>query len=84
MTTAKSRKPRPDNLRDEYDFGVLARGVRGKYFRRASAGTNLVLLDPDVARTFRDSRSVNEALRLLANLAKDSARASRTAKARHG
>jgi len=43
-----------------------------------------VLLDPDVARTFRDSRTVNEALRLLANLARDSARTSRTAKSRHG
>jgi len=77
MATSKTRKRRSDDLRAEYEFGALAGGVRGKYLRRASDGTNLVLLDPDVARTFRDSRSVNEALRLLANLARGSARAGR-------
>jgi hypothetical protein len=84
MSTRKTRKRRPDELRTEYDFGALAGGVRGKYLRRASTGTNIVLLDPDVARTFRDSRTVNEALRLLANLARGSARPGRTARARHG
>lgn len=46
----------------EYDF---SRGVRGKYVRRYAAGTNVVVLEPDVAKVFRDSRSVNQALRAL-------------------
>lgn len=84
MATPKTRKRRSDDLRIEYDFSALTGGVRGKYLRRATAGTKLVLLDPDVARTFRDSRTVNEALRLLANLARGSARTSRIARAKHG
>jgi hypothetical protein len=44
----------------EYD---LRGGVRGKYFERYKAGTNVVLLEPDVAKVFRDSATVNEALR---------------------
>jgi len=83
MTTRKARKGRPENLRDEYDISALSGGVRGKYLRRATAGTNIVLLDPDVARTFRDSRTVNEALRLLANLVRGSAKPGRTARTRH-
>jgi hypothetical protein len=39
--------------------------VRGKHFKRFKAGTNLVLLQPDVARAFPDDQSVNEALRVL-------------------
>ncbi len=48
------------NMRDEYDF---SKGVRGKYAKRFREGTNLVLLDPDVARAFPDAQAVNEALR---------------------
>jgi hypothetical protein len=44
----------------------LKGGVRGKYYKRAMAGTNLVLLDPDVARVFPDAKSVNQALRRAA------------------
>jgi len=47
----------------EYDFSG---GVRGKYAGRFSHGSNVVVLDPDVARVFTDSESVNEALRALA------------------
>jgi hypothetical protein len=50
----------------EYDFRG---GVRGKYARRFEAGTNIVVLDPDVAEVFCDSVSVNEALRALARVA---------------
>jgi hypothetical protein len=81
MAAPKRRKRRSEALRCEYDFAALPGGVRGKYLRRASAGTNLVLLERDVARTFRDSRSVNQALRLLADLARgtvDAGRATRT------
>jgi hypothetical protein len=62
-------KRRPDEIRSEYDLARLKGGVRGKYYRRAVAGTNLVLLEPDVARAFPDSSSVNRALRLLQDVA---------------
>lgn len=84
MTSPKARKRRSRELRPEYDFAALPGGVRGKYLRRASAGTNLVLLDPDVASAFRDDRTVNETLRLLVNLARGSARTNRTVKAKSG
>jgi len=60
-----------DELREEYDLRELLRtGVRGKYAEQYRAGTNLVLLDPDVAKAFPDQRSVNEALRLVIELTK--------------
>jgi hypothetical protein len=58
-----------DDLRQEYDLSQLRGGVRGKYYRRATAGTNLVLLDPDLADLFPDSEAVNRALRVLAEAA---------------
>ncbi|WP_375329529.1 hypothetical protein [Microcystis sp. BLCC-F210] len=58
-----------DDLRLEYDFSKMQGGVRGKYVERYRAGTNVVLLDPDVARAFPTSDSVNEALRLLMQIA---------------
>jgi hypothetical protein len=58
-----------DELLDEYDFSKLSGGVRGKYVDRYKKGTNLVLLDPDVARAFPTQESVNEALRLLIQIA---------------
>lgn len=66
---AKKRNPR-DELRPEYDLLKLEGGVRGKYERRYAAGTNLVLLSPDVAEHFPDERSVNSALRRLIRIAK--------------
>ena len=44
-------------------------GVRGKYYKRAMAGTNLVLIEPDLAKAFPDTDSVNRALRLLVHAA---------------
>ena len=58
-----------DELRPEYDLSRLKGGVRGKYFRRATAGTNLVLIDPELASLFPDSAAVNRALRVLADAA---------------
>lgn len=59
-----------DDLRPEYDLTSLKRaGVRGKYVERYRSGTNLVLLDPDVARAFPDDAAVNQALRLVMQLA---------------
>jgi len=58
-----------DELRPEYDLRELLKGgVRGKYVARYRAGTNLVLLDPDVAKAFPDEAAVNEALRLVIRL----------------
>jgi hypothetical protein len=59
-----------DDLRPEYDLSQLKNRVRGKYAERYKKGTNLVLLAPDVAPSFPDSDSVNEALRLLIKIAK--------------
>ncbi|MEI2690490.1 MAG: hypothetical protein V9H69_12625 [Anaerolineae bacterium] len=61
--------PQHDELRPEYDLKMLLKdGVRGKYVTRYRAGTNLVLLDPDVARAFPDEAAVNQALRLVIQL----------------
>ncbi len=60
-----------DELRPEYDLSHLRGGVRGKYHRAAAAGTNLVLIEPDLAALFPDSKAVNSALRLLANTVQD-------------
>lgn len=66
----KAAKKRSDDLRSEYDLSKLGPAVRGKYFERATAGTNLVLIEPDLAALFPDGESVNRALRLLADTAK--------------
>jgi len=58
-----------DDLRPEYDLSKLKGGVRGKYYRQATAGTNLVLIEPDLTDVFPDTESVNRALRLLAETA---------------
>ena len=50
---------------DEYDF---SRGEVGKYVKRYAEGTNVVLLDPDVAKVFPDSEAVNQALRAIAQI----------------
>ncbi len=52
-----------DEMRAEYDFSG---GVRGKYADRFADGSNVVVLDPDVAKVFRTSTAVNRALRALA------------------
>jgi hypothetical protein len=54
-------------MRKEYDF---RKGVRGKYAKKYKAGTNIVLLDPDVAKVFKTPASVNKALRSLAEIIK--------------
>jgi len=54
-----------DEMRSYYDFSG---GVRGKYAKRYAAGTNVVVLDPDVANVFKDAESVNETLRAVARI----------------
>jgi hypothetical protein len=74
MRQAKNRKA--DLLRAEYDF---SRGVRGKHHASYKAGTNVVVLDADVAEAFPDSSSVNRALRLLLDIAKKQISSKRSA-----
>ena len=65
----KSKVETDDELRSEYDFSTLLKnGEQGKYVRRYKHGTNLVLLDPDVAKAFPSDKAVNEALRLVIQL----------------
>ena len=56
-----------DDLRPEYDLTKRKGGVRGKYYQRARVGTNLVLVEPDLAKAFPDANSVNRALRAVRN-----------------
>ena len=56
-----------DTMRQEYDFSS---GVRGKHSEAYRRGTNVVLLEPDVAEVFKDSAAVNAALRALARVAR--------------
>ena len=61
----KTRKgSRDPDMREEYDF---SNGVRNKYAARVREGTNVVILDPDVAEAFKTSEEVNRALRALLN-----------------
>ncbi len=58
-----------DELRPEYEIkSLLKGGVRGKYAARYRAGTNLVLLEPEVAKAFPNEKAVNEALKLVIKL----------------
>jgi hypothetical protein len=69
-----SVKKTNDKMRAEYDLSKLKGGVRGKYYRQATAGTNLVLIEPEVAEIFPDTESVNRALKLLADTAQSATR----------
>jgi hypothetical protein len=77
MKKKGEKRERRDELRREYDLSKLKGGVRGKYVARYSAGTNLVLLSPDVAEHFPDEQSVNTALRGLIQVAKRRLRGAR-------
>jgi len=70
MRKAKA-KSNDQEMRAEYDFSA---GVRGKYARKFAQGTNIVVLDPDVAKVFKDSKEVNAILRTLTRLALKKAR----------
>src|SRR5713226_7786128 len=70
MKKKTEKRERQQDLRSEYDLSKLKGGVRGKYVSRYRAGTNLVLLSPDVAEYFPDEQSVNTALRTLIHGAK--------------
>lgn len=64
MKKIQKKNNKPEML-DEYDFSS---GVRGKYAKRYQKGSNVIVLDPDVAKVFSDRESVNETLRALAKI----------------
>jgi hypothetical protein len=68
-STKRKGKEAP-GLREEYDFSKMKGGVRGKQADAYRQGSNLVLLDPDVAEAFPDSSAVNKALRTVLDAAK--------------
>lgn len=68
----KTSKAEPEML-DEYDF---SKGERGKYAKRYAQGTNLVVLDPDIAAAFPNAKAVNDALRALLKIARQSSKKS--------
>ncbi len=66
-----------DDLRPEYDFD-FSKGERGRYFKRLlKEGSNIAVLEPDIAKAFPDSASVNKALRSLLEVARAAAGPSR-------
>jgi len=81
MKKAVRKTKKKDEPRREYDFRSLGRSVKGKYYQQYVEGTNLVLLDPDIAEAFPSSKDVNDALRVLVSVASKRVRpARRTAK----
>lgn len=73
----KVKKQNVAELRAEYDFDY-SKAVRGKYYRRlVEEGSNVIILDPDIAKAFRDSASVNEALRSLLEITRSTKRLTR-------
>ncbi len=75
---SQANEAEADEMRPDYD---IRGGLRGKYYERYQQGTNVVLLEPDVASVFHDSESVNRALRMLIDVARgqvNDARSSRS------
>ena len=76
------QKKSEDELRSEYNFDY-SKAVRGKYYKRLmEEGSNVIVLEPDVAKAFRDSASVNEALRSLLDLTRFTQRLTRRSSGR--
>lgn len=71
------KKAKSDELRKEYRREDLGKGVRGKYLKAYRAGTNLVLLRPEVAAAFPSEKAVNDALSSLIDVAEHSDRSGR-------
>jgi hypothetical protein len=61
----KNNRRSTNDMRPEYDFASMKGGVRGKYAKRYRAGTNLILLDPELAKAFPTDAAVNRALRAV-------------------
>jgi len=76
------KKAKRDELRPEYGREELGKGVRGKYLKAYRAGTNLVLLEPEVAAAFPTDRAVNKALSSLIEVAEHAGITTRSARTR--
>ena len=61
--TSYEQWEKPDDVRPEYDLASLKNGERGKYFKRHERGSNVVVIDPDLAEVFPNAKAVNDALR---------------------
>lgn len=66
----KARRASSNGMRSEYDFAAMKGGVRGKYARRLRSGSNLVLLEPELASAFPSDAAVNQALRAALDVAR--------------
>jgi hypothetical protein len=66
----KANRRSANDMLPEYDFASMKGGVRGKYAVQFRAGTNLVLLDPEVAEAFPSDAAVNQALRAVLTMTK--------------
>jgi hypothetical protein len=74
MKNKQQRSTASDELRPEYDFDY-SKGIRGKYQQRLlEEGSNIVVLEPELAKSFRDSAAVNDALRSLLELTRTTRR----------
>jgi hypothetical protein len=67
---SKERKKSTDEMREEYDFSV---GVRGKYADLIREGSNVIVLEPDLAAEFPTAKAVNQALRKYLSIKKGAA-----------
>ena len=67
---SKHSRPREEDLLPEYDFASMKGGVRGKYGTRLRKGSNIVVLEPEIAEAFPSDAAVNEALRGVLNTTK--------------
>lgn len=76
MSTKKRGTRKPGALRDEYKLSKLKNPVRGKHYTKAKSGSNLVLLDPDLARSYPTAAAVNRALRGLVSARRSKVRKS--------
>ncbi len=70
MKTEPTPEPTGDDLRPEYDLSSLRGGVRGKYYQRYKSRLHVVRLAPEVAAAFPTEEAVNQALKLLVELAR--------------
>jgi len=66
----KTSRTAKNGVRAEYDFGSMRGGVRGKYVKRLRESSNVVVIDPEVAKVFPNDEAVNEALRGVLNTAR--------------
>ena len=71
MNEGSMKKNNRNGTRPEYDFASMKGGVRGKYAARYRAGTNLALLDPEVAEAFPSDAAVNQTLRAVLDMANE-------------